>query len=97
MFPGFIKLLLALILTNLIFASVMFSWVTDSDMTGLRKGGPDRLIDLLYFSIVSFSTAGYGDIAPKSSRAKLTVSSYLMFVNITAIYGIYSALVVTSA
>ena len=96
MFPNLFKLLLALIVTNLIFASVMFSWVTDGDMTGLRKGGSDRFIDLLYFSIVSFSTAGYGDIAPKSTRAKLSVSSYLMFVNIAAIYGFYTALI-TSA
>lgn len=96
MIANFLKLLLALLITNIIFAGVMFSWITDDDMSGLRKGGSDRFIDLLYFSIVSFSTAGYGDIAPKSTRAKLTVSSYLMFVNIAAIYGIYSALIVTS-
>lgn len=95
MIANFLKLLLALLVTNIVFASVMFSWITDDDMSGLRKTKTDRFIDLLYFSIVSFSTAGYGDIAPKSTRAKLTVSSYLMFVNIAAIYGIYTAMVVS--
>ena len=95
MIANFLKLLLALLVTNIVFASVMFSWITDDDMSGLRKTKTDRFIDLLYFSIVSFSTAGYGDIAPKSTRAKLSVSSYLMFVNIAAIYGIYTAMVVS--
>jgi hypothetical protein len=93
MLYNFLQLLVALIITNLSFAGVMFSWVTDDDMTGLRKGGADRFADLLYFSIVSFSTAGYGDIAPKSTRAKMTVCLFLLFVNIAAIYGIYNALV----
>ncbi|BAT22418.1 hypothetical protein [Yellowstone lake phycodnavirus 2] len=96
MFHNFFKLLVALIVTNLSFAGVMHSWVTDSDMSGLRKGSTDRFVDLLYFSIVSFSTTGYGDIAPKSTRAKMAVCLFLMFVNIAAIYGIYNALV-TSA
>ena len=95
MIANFLKLVLALLVTNIVFASVMFSWITDDDMSGLRKTKTDRFIDLLYFSIVSFSTAGYGDIAPKSTRAKLAVSSYLMFVNIAAIYGIYTAMVVS--
>ena len=93
MIQDLIKLLLALFLTNVGFAAILFGWVTDNDMTGLRKGGADRFADLVYFSIVSFSTAGFGDIAPKSTRAKMTVSSFLLFVNIAAIYGIYNALI----
>jgi hypothetical protein len=89
----FIQLLIALIATNLIAASIMYKFFNDDDMNGLRKGGPDRFADLFYFSIVSFSTAGYGDISPNSTRAKMFVSSYLMFVNIAAIYGIYTALI----
>lgn len=89
----FLKLLLALLLTNWIAASLMYKFFDDNDMNGLRKGGPDRFADLFYFSIVSFSTAGYGDISPKSTRAKMFVSSYLLFVNIAAIYGIYNAMI----
>jgi len=93
MIQDLIKLLLALFLTNVGFAAFLFSWVSDNDMTGLRKGGADRFAELGYFSIVSFSTAGFGDIAAKSTRAKMTVSSFLLFVNIAAIYGIYNALI----
>jgi len=89
----FFKLLVALIMTNLLFAIFLFPWVTDEDFNGLRKKGSQRFVDLFYFSIVSFSTAGYGDISPKSSRAKMIVSTYLMFVNITGIYGFYSAFI----
>jgi hypothetical protein len=85
-------LIVALLITNLIFASFLMSWVTDDDMNGLRKPTTERYTDLVYFSIVSFSTAGYGDISPKSSRAKIAISTYLMFVNIAAVYGIYNAI-----
>jgi len=93
MIENIIKLVIAIIVTNVVFASMLFTWVTDNDFIGLRKDGPGRYVDLFYFSIVSFSTAGYGDISPKSTRAKLAVSSFLLFVNITAIYGLYSALI----
>jgi hypothetical protein len=90
------QLITALLLTNFAFASMLYPWVTDDDFTGLRKKGSGRFVDLIYFSIVSFSTAGYGDISPKSTRARLTVSLYLLFVNITAIYGFYSAFISSS-
>jgi hypothetical protein len=92
----FIKLLAALLATNLGFAGFLFPWVTDNDFVGLSKSGPDRFTDLLYFSVVSFSTAGYGDISPKSTRARMIVALFLLFVNIAAIYGIYGAIISTS-
>jgi hypothetical protein len=93
MIGDLIKLITALFVTNVGFAAFLFGWASDNDISGLRKGGIDRFVDLLYFSIVSFSTAGYGDISPKSTRAKISVSSFLIFVNIAAIYGIYNALI----
>jgi hypothetical protein len=96
MIGNLFKLVVALFFTNIAFAASLFSWVTDNDISGLRKGGIDRFVDLVYFSIVSFSTAGYGDIAPKSTRAKITVSSFLLFVNIAAIYGIYNSIISSS-
>ena len=88
----FIQVVLALIATVVGFAAGVYPWMTDEDFNGLRKDGIDRFVDLVYFSIVSFSTAGYGDISPKSTRARILVSLYLLFVNITAIYGLYTAL-----
>jgi hypothetical protein len=92
MLSNFILLIIALLFTNLVFAGFLLAWVTDDDMNGLRKTPVERFTDLTYFSIVSFSTAGYGDISPKSTRAKLAVSTYLLFVNIAAVYGIYNAI-----
>jgi membrane-bound metal-dependent hydrolase YbcI (DUF457 family) len=88
-----IILVLVLLSTTIGFSSMLYPWVTDKDFTGLRKDPVDRFIDLNYFSIVSFSTAGYGDIAPSSSRARIAVSLFLLFVNIAAIVGIYNAVV----
>ena len=33
----------------------------------------DRLFNMIYFSSTTFSTVGYGDIYPKSKRAKILV------------------------
>lgn len=93
MLANLAKLIVALIITNICFAIAMYNWVTDEDMRGLRKKKSERFADLFYFSVVSFSTAGYGDISAKSTRAKIAVSLFLLFVNVAAIYGIYNAIV----
>jgi tetrahydromethanopterin S-methyltransferase subunit E len=36
-------------------------------------------IDYIYFGSVSLSTAGYGDMAPTTSKARIVVSVYLLF------------------
>lgn len=37
-----------------------------------------RYIDAFYFSVVSLTTVGYGDITPKTDLGKLFVAGYLM-------------------
>ena len=86
----FIKLAAALLATNLAFAVCLFPWVTDDDFTGLHKNGPERFADLFYFSVASFSTAGTGDIVPKTTRSRMAVTLFLLFVVGSAIYGIYN-------
>ena len=44
--------------------------------------------DMLYFSIVTCSTVGYGDITPKSSRARMLVSFNIMLMIIVPILAI---------
>jgi hypothetical protein len=85
------KLVAAMLATNLAFAGSLIPWVTDNDFIGLRKDGSERFVDLFYFSVASFSTAGYGDISPKSTRAKLFTSIFLLFVYAAAVYGVYNA------
>jgi len=50
-----------------------------------------RFINLLYFSIVTFTTVGYGDIVPKVPMAKLItvfemISAFIMIVFVFSIY-----------
>jgi putative copper export protein len=37
-----------------------------------------RWVDSLYFSVISFTTVGYGDIAPKTDAGKLFTSFYVI-------------------
>ncbi len=36
------------------------------------------LVDSVYFSVVSLTTVGYGDLTPKTDLGKLFVSTYLI-------------------
>jgi hypothetical protein len=51
----------------------------------------DTFRDLLYFATVSFTTVGYGDMSPKSNRAKLLVSLFILTTHMLILYGIYTA------
>lgn len=83
---------LALLFTNVAFATSVYPWATDGDFVGLSPKGLGRFTDLVYFSVASFSTAGYGDIYPKSQRARIMVSFFLLIIQVTIVYGIYQAI-----
>ena len=74
------------IIINLIFALILYSFVTDDDLNNLPKRPEDRFfswdrfISLFYFLITTFTTTGYGDIYAKSNRMKLLISCYMIFV-----------------
>jgi voltage-gated potassium channel len=48
-------------------------WVHWHDRTGLRDNydGQVSFLDVIYFTMISITTTGYGDIAPVSDRARL--------------------------
>lgn len=73
----FVNILLAYLCFILAFTFVLFSFVTDEDITGLPKEKKDRLMTLLYFVVSTFTTTGYGDIVPKSQRARIIMSVYM--------------------
>jgi hypothetical protein len=56
----------------LVYAAVFFSI---SGQINFGEGGLNGPIDCLYFSMVTFSTLGYGDILPKTSFARLLCGS----------------------
>ena len=86
----FVKLLSVYISIMIAFAAFLTTWVTDYDISGLPKGWFDRFVTLLYFSVTTFTSTGYGDIAPKSNRARIIMSAYMT----TALAGtVYIALI----
>jgi len=74
-----------IMIINYLVTSFVYSWATDDDITGLpskdsSKMFDDRFISLFYFNIITFTTVGYGDMLPKSNRAKLFISVYVALV-----------------
>ena len=60
-----------IILTVVLFIMINYFFINDStDWEGI-KSNKMTLLDCAYFTTVTFSTVGYGDITPKSKRAKL--------------------------
>lgn len=58
---------------------------------GIDYGGSESLLDPLYFSVVTFTTLGYGDFLPVTTGAKLLVMGEVVF-GYTALGGVLSIL-----
>jgi len=73
-FSDLIKIITDIIIIICLFAS-LFSVINTYDsqaFCGIRSTNPyDIAVDFLYFSVVSFTTLGFGDIHPVSTLAKL--------------------------
>ena len=79
--------------TLVLFAIITALSTTPDEFNGLadkKDHDLDTFTDLLYFNAVSFTTTGFGDIYPKSKRAKLLVSLFLLSVNTMLLYGLYT-------
>lgn len=82
----FSSIIIIIILIQLvIFFAIVYANLFDIDRTsfqGVTREYPVRLfIDFLYFSTVTFTTLGFGDITPISSAAKIVVMiEVLLFV-----------------
>jgi len=82
-------LIIAILASVLFFTLFLQTWVTDEDFNGLSKDPIKRFVDLFYFVVACFSTAGFGDIYAKSSRARMCVATYMLAVNVTAVTSFY--------
>jgi len=74
-----IKLVAILLVLNFAFAAFLYSWATDDDISNLPKDPKERFMALLYFTVTTSTSTGYGDIVPKSIRARM-VSSTLQII-----------------
>ena len=65
------QLIVLLLVVNVIFTVFLYSWVTDDDITNLPKKPSERFMALLYYNVTTSTSTGYGDIVPKSTRARV--------------------------
>jgi hypothetical protein len=65
------QLVVLLLVVNVIFTAFLYSWVTDEDITNLPKKPSERFMALLYYNVTTSTSTGYGDIVPKSTRARV--------------------------
>ena len=75
------KCIVYILFFNIVFALILFPWVTNDDLNNIQEPPLNRFISLFYYGITTFTTTGYA----KSNRMKLFVSLYMIFVfSITA-------------
>lgn len=70
-----------------VFTLFLNTWVTKDDIENLPDKPNERLPTLFYFSTVTMSTIGYGDVYPKSIRARMAVTVFILFSYIASIVG----------
>lgn len=64
------QLIITLLIMNVVFSAFLYSWVTDEDITNLPKKPKERFMALFYYTVTTSTSTGYGDIVPKSTRAR---------------------------
>jgi len=80
----FSTILLISILLNFILSTFLYYYATDDDFANLPKKKKndiifnDRFISLFYFNCSTYGTLGDALIYPKSNRAKLYTSLYIL-------------------
>lgn len=75
-----LKLVLSALVVNGLFATGLYFWASNTDLSGLPAVGWERFVALFYFGITTFTTTGYGDIAPRSTRMRIIVATYMIAV-----------------
>lgn len=66
------------VLYNICYILFLFFLASDDDIKGLPSHPIDRLVSLLYFTVTTMTTTGYGDITAVSPRAQIIVSTYML-------------------
>jgi hypothetical protein len=69
------KLIVVLLIVNVVFSAFVYSWATDDDITNLPKEPRERFMAILYYTVTTSTSTGYGDIVPKSTRARVASMS----------------------
>ena len=81
------KVFIYVVLCITLFTLFLHAWVTKDDIQNLPEDPNERLSTLFYFSTVTISTIGYGDVYPKSVRARMAVTIFIIFSYVASIVG----------
>lgn len=81
------QVLFYVILCITLFTIFLHTWVTKDDIQNLPDDPKERLPTLFYFSTVTLTTVGYGDIYPKSVRARMAVTLFIIFSYVASVVG----------
>ena len=96
--PVVAYVLIALLFARLYFLLVVLNPSSFNLPSAVAARGPDLIhVDMLYFSLVTLATVGYGDILPVSETARMlavieaTVGQFYVAVIVAAFVGMYAA------
>jgi len=78
--PSLILILVVNIAIIIVFAFIYSSMGTSENFNGVEDGESFGFTTAMYFSATTQSTVGYGDISPKSNKAKIIVMIHQMIV-----------------
>lgn len=75
-----LKVAMIAVLANLVFALILFPWVTEDDITELPMDPIDKFITLFTFGLATFTTSGFVNTNAKSRRLKIVSAVYVILV-----------------
>lgn len=75
-----LKVLVAAVVINTLFAVFLFVLVTPEDITDLPEDPIDKFITLFTFGLATFTTSGFVNTNAKSRRLKIISSVFVIFV-----------------
>jgi hypothetical protein len=76
-----LKVFTTILVVNLLFATLLYPWVTDEDIENLPTDPVDRWLTLFFFGVTSFATIGFGEfgsVRVKSRRLKILIIVYIL-------------------
>jgi|LauGreDrversion4_2_1035121.scaffolds.fasta_scaffold01324_13 voltage-gated potassium channel Kch len=63
---------------NILYILFLFFWASDTDFKGLPSDSFSRLVALIYFTVTTLTTTGFGDITPATPTAQFVVITYML-------------------
>lgn len=75
-----LKVITIAIATNIVFAILLYSWVTEDDIEGLPDKPLEKFITLFTFGLATFTTSGFVNTNAKSIRLKMVSATYVILV-----------------